>query len=158
MTQGSPDSSAAVGLGPDLCRDVLRQCGSFNLRKASRVVTQLYDEVLQPTGLRSTQVVVLLSVVASGETNMTRLAHDLVTSPSTLSRSILPLQRDGYVKLRVDGGRSKMVSLTAEGRKKLLEVAPYWQQAQAKFLSLIGEDGWQELSQRLDHAVKTVHG
>ena len=137
---------------------MLSQCGSFNLRKASRAVTQLYDDVLQPVGLRSTQVVVLLTVAASGEINMTRLANELVTSPSTLSRSILPLQRDGYVDVMTDGGRSKMITLTAKGHAKLVEIAPYWQKAQAKFLALVGEDSWQDLSQRLAHTVKIVHG
>ena len=158
MNQGllSPDVAAEVD--PLVCRDVLNQCGSFSLRKASRAVTQLYDDALQPVGLRSTQVVVLLTVAASNEPNMTRLAYELVTSPSTLSRSILPLQRDGYLEVKSDGGRGKIVTLTAKGHEKLLEVTPYWQKAQAKFLDLVGEASWQELSQRLAGMVKIVHG
>ena len=58
----SPPEAASEPTGPDLWAEVLRTCGSFNLRKATRVVTQLYDDILQPTGLRSTQVVLLVAL------------------------------------------------------------------------------------------------
>jgi hypothetical protein len=38
---------------------VANTCACFNLRKASRTVTQLYDEILQPSGLLATQFTLL---------------------------------------------------------------------------------------------------
>ena len=35
-------------------------CACFNLRKAARAVTSMYDEALRPTGLRATQLPLLL--------------------------------------------------------------------------------------------------
>ena len=137
----------------DACREVLRECGSFNLRKASRVVTQLYDDILQPTGLRSTQVVVLVTLAVEQELSMVGLARQLVLSPSTLSRNIRPLERDGLIETRDAGKRGKSVRLTARGRKALLKALPYWQKAQERFTSLVGVTAWAELS---DHLAATV--
>ena len=56
-------------LSPELCGEVLRSCGSFNLRRASRAATRLYDEILQPTGLRSTQIVVMVALAMERATS-----------------------------------------------------------------------------------------
>ena len=40
-------------------------CACFNFRKASRAVTQFFDETLAPSGLRSTQLVILPNVAAA---------------------------------------------------------------------------------------------
>lgn len=138
-----------VTLTIDACREVLRECGSFNLRKASRVVTQLYDDILQPTGLRSTQVVVLVMLVVEEELSMAGLARQLLLSPSTLSRNIRPLERDGLIEIRDAGKRGKSVRLTARGRKALLKALPYWQKAQARFTGLVGVTAWAKLSGQL---------
>ena len=50
-------------------------CACANVRKAARAVTQLFDEVLQPTGLRSTQFTLLVAVARLGEAPVTRLAE-----------------------------------------------------------------------------------
>lgn len=145
-------------LSVDACREVLRECGSFNLRKASRVVTQLYDDILQPTGLRSTQVVVLVTLSVEVELSMARLARQLVVSPSTLSRNIRPLERDGLVETDYSGKRGKCVRLTARGKKTLLHALPYWQKAQARFTQLVGADAWKELSEHLATTVTAARG
>lgn len=139
----------SADLSGDACREVLRQCGSFNLRKASRVVTQLYDDILQPTGLRSTQVVVLVALGAEQELSIAGLARELVLSPSTLSRNIQPLERDGLVEVEYSAKRGKSLRLTARGKKVLLHALPYWQKAQEKFTQLVGSGAWKELSRQL---------
>jgi len=145
-------------LSPELCQEVLRTCGSFNLRKASRTVTQLYDDILQPTGLRSTQVVILVMLAAEEETSLTRLARELVLSPSTLSRTIRPLERDGLVTVQPSGKRGKTVKLTAAGRQALRNATPYWQKAQQKFVNLVGAEAWEELTVRLARTVALTRG
>ncbi len=144
------------GLSPELCRKVLRDCGSFNLRKASRAVTQLYDDILQPTGLRSTQVVVLVALAAAPEVSLARLARELVLSPSTLSRTIRPLERDGLLKVQDGGGRGKSVQLTPRGEKVLLAAVPYWRKAQEEFTAMVGASAWQQLARQLTKTTTAV--
>jgi DNA-binding MarR family transcriptional regulator len=147
------DPASSDGGGGEKWRQVLQECGSFNLRKASRVVTQLYDEILQPTGLRSTQVVVLVTLAAEGEMSISRLARELVTSPSTLSRNLQPLERDGLIHTASKGRQGKLVRLTTKGTEALEGAEPYWQRAQEKFVTLIGAQAWADLNRRLGATV-----
>ena len=43
-----------------------RACACFNLRKATRMVTQLYDDALKPVGIRATQLTVLAATRSAG--------------------------------------------------------------------------------------------
>lgn len=143
-------------LPPDTCNEVLRICGSFNLRKASRSVTQLYDDYLQPTGLRSTQVVVLVILARERQLSMGRLARELMLSPSTLSRNLRPLERDGLIDITSNAKRGKSVILTDQGEQALLDAVPHWQRAQEKFTELVGAEQWQELSTRLSETLTAL--
>lgn len=143
-------------LHPKLERDILISCGCFNLRKTSRLVTQLYDDILQPTGLRSTQVVILGVLAVEREISLTRLARELVLSPSTLHRNLLPLERDGFVESTTINNRGRMLKLTKTGQETLLAALPYWQKAQKKFVGLIGADAWDELVGRLSNTVAAI--
>lgn len=144
--------------GTEAYRDVLRECASFNLRKASRVVTQLYDEVLQPTGLRSTQVALLVTLAVERELSIARLARELMLSPSTLSRNLRPLERDGLIEIHDTGRRGKTVTMTSKGKKTLTDAFPYWQEAQAKFTGLVGTTAWSKLCQQLTKTTTAARG
>ena len=140
----------------DACRLVLRECGSFNLRKTSRAVTQLYDDILQPSGLRSTQVVVLVILVVEQESSVAGLARQLLLSPSTLSRNLRPLERDGLVKIRDSNGRGKSIRLTARGRKSVINALPYWKKAQKRFTDMVGATAWSELNKQLAKTIRAT--
>ena len=147
-TDSTPDA-ASEPPGPEFWAGILRTCGSFNLRKATRVVTQLYDDILQPTGLRSTQVVLLVALATEGEMSMSYMARELIMAPSTLSRTLIPLERDGLIDITSNGKRGKLVRLTAAGENALNNAVPYWQKAQEKFLEQAGAVAWTELNERL---------
>jgi DNA-binding MarR family transcriptional regulator len=129
--------------------EILRSCACFNLRKASRSVTQFYDEMLQPTGLRSTQLVVLTAIHTEKDLSPSRLARELVMSPSTLSRNLTPLKREGLVEAKKQGARGISLRLTRKGERSLEKALPYWEAAQSRFIEIVGEEGWNELNERL---------
>lgn len=128
-------------MNAEACAQVLEACACLNIRKASRIVTQMYDDVLQPTGLRSTQIVILLGIAAENEAcSITQLARELGLDPSTLNRNLQPLSRMRLVKSEnAPDGRRKILSLTAKGRKTIETAAPLWKAAQERFTSLLGE-------------------
>jgi DNA-binding MarR family transcriptional regulator len=154
-TNATPNA-ASVPIGPAFWAEVLRTCGSFNLRKATRVVTQLYDDILQPTGLRSTQVVLLVVLAVEGEMSMSYMARELIMAPSTLSRTLIPLERDGLIDITSNGKRGKLVRLTAAGESALGGAVPYWQKAQEKFLEQVGAAAWTDLNERLAGIIATT--
>ena len=68
--------------------EIEESCACLNVRKAARAITQLFDEVLQPTGLRSTQFPLLVVVALLGEAPVTQLAEELVMDRTTLARNL----------------------------------------------------------------------
>ena len=147
MTQTSAEELAAA----------LDICGSFNLRRAARVVTQFYDEYLEPTGLRSTQFVLLATIAVAGETGLSRLAREMAMATSTLSRNLKPLERDGLVKIaKGRDSRRRIVALTAAGRRLVDDCVPLWAQAQTAFEATFASSDWRRISAELQATVGRI--
>jgi DNA-binding MarR family transcriptional regulator len=103
-------------------------------------VSQLYDAILAPCGLRTTQRAILNHIARSGTPSVGALAADLVLDRGALAHNLKPLERDGYVRQDVDprDRRNRLISLTAEGRAKLRESELLWARAQKKFDKVYG--------------------
>jgi DNA-binding MarR family transcriptional regulator len=122
-------------------------CNGAALRKASRRVTQLYDNLLAPCGLTISQRSVLVHVQRAGTPTMSELAHAMVLDRSALAHNLKPLERDGYLVQTRDekDGRSRRVALTPSGSAKLEEANLLWRTAQARFEKTYGADRAQAL-------------
>lgn len=120
-------------------------CASFNLRRADRVVTQLYDEILRPAGIKSTQFTLLTAIRLRGPVTINGLAEGLVMDRTTLTRNLRPLQKEGLIQIHPGTDRRvREVVLTGEGRRVLERAFPLWQKAQAMIAERLG-------SERLSH-------
>lgn len=133
-----------------------RTCACFNFRKASRSVTQLFDQILAPTGLRSTQLVILITTQLLGHSSIARLARELVMDRSTLTRNLKPLMNLGLLRFSQDGGKQKAVELTVEGQAALLRAAPYWNQAQTQLVDRFGQESWNRIMSDLNAIVEAT--
>jgi DNA-binding MarR family transcriptional regulator len=122
-------------------------CHATNLRKATRRISQLYDVVLAPTGLRSTQRSILMQIARSQTPTMSELAAAMVLDRSALAHNLKPLERDGLVSVEIDPNdkRSRLITLSKEGEEKLLESHALWEQAQRCFESVLGVEQAEEL-------------
>jgi len=119
---------------------------------ATRAVTQLYDDVLRPSGLRVTQFSILAAIARMGEANLTQLADRLAIDQTTLTRSINLLEREGVTeRVPHPDGRIKAMRLTAKGRRALEVARPLWAQAQNKVLRELGTKAWADAQRRLAH-------
>jgi DNA-binding MarR family transcriptional regulator len=144
-------SSATPGVDPAACAEAARVCACLNLRKASRSVTRLYDEALQPSGLKSTQFVVLVAIAADGEPTLPRLARSLGLDRSSLTRNLRPLERLGLVEKRgLDSPGAATVRLSRRGAVVLQKTIPLWAAVQSEFESRIGGGRWQTLLGELE--------
>jgi DNA-binding MarR family transcriptional regulator len=116
-------------------------CVAFNIRKAARAVTQLYDERMRPCGLRSTQLSILAKTLILEPVTVTRLAQATVTDRTTLTRNLSLLEQQGLI--RVDMGsdrREREVRLTDRGRDVLAQVYPIWREVQAEVAQHFGHE------------------
>jgi Winged helix DNA-binding domain len=97
------------------------ECFVGAARKASRRLTQFYDDALEPCGLRSTQYTILaeLARLASPPT-LAALASALVSDRSAVGHNLRPLIRDGYIALKpgAEDRRERRIHLTARGQSK----------------------------------------
>lgn len=129
-----------------LLAEAARVCACTNLQKVARVVTRLFDESLEPCGLRGTQLAMLLEISLGDQTTVPLLARSLVAEVSTVSRNLQPLIKRGLVSARRGRGqRSNTLVLTSQGWAALEEAVPFWESAQTNFVNVIGSDNWPRL-------------
>ena len=134
---------AAAPLSPCVCN---------TLRMATRVVTQLYDDVLRPSGLRVTQFSMLAAIARLEEANLRQLEEALAIDQTTLTRSLGLLERDGLTeRVAHPDRRIKAMRLTPRGRAVLRAARPLWSRAQETVLRELGSKGWADARRRLAH-------
>jgi DNA-binding MarR family transcriptional regulator len=121
------------------------------LRRASRASTQMYDRMLEPSGVTAAQFSLLAALYYTRSMPIKKLAQRLVMDRTTLSRNLAPLQRRKLVESTEDPGdlRIRKVSLTAAGLEVLISALAYWQEAQEKMIAGLSESLWQELRSSL---------
>jgi DNA-binding MarR family transcriptional regulator len=135
----------------------LASCTCFNLRKAARVVTQVYDEALQSSGLRGTQFTLLAVLDQMQSPAVSELARVMVMDRTTLSRNLRPLEKKGWIKsLPGADRRIRELTLTASGRKMLARAMPLWKKAQKDLVDRLGKQRWRGLLDHLDFTVRHV--
>jgi len=123
-----------------------RVCVCFTFRKAARAVTQYYDRILRPTGLRATQLTLLASIRILGPVTLKKLAEATVMDRTTMTRNLDLLKKKGLVRLASGRDRrERLASLTDEGREKFQEALPLWKIAQDRILDQLGEEKWSGL-------------
>jgi DNA-binding MarR family transcriptional regulator len=125
-------------------------CVCNTLRMASRVMTQLYDDCLRPSGLRVTQFSILAAVARLGEASLKQLEDELAIDQTTLTRSLTLLEGDGVLeRASHPDGRIKAMRLTSKGKRALGAARPLWAQAQGKVLRELGTTAWADAQRRL---------
>jgi DNA-binding MarR family transcriptional regulator len=111
------------------------RCNCTTLRKASRRISQLYDAVLAPSGLKTTQRAILAQIRRSESTTVGHLAEALVMDAGALAHTLKPLERDRLVSVDVDpkDRRNRVAKLTPAGHAHLAKSNKLWENAQRGF-------------------------
>ncbi|NIB40569.1 winged helix DNA-binding protein [Pseudomaricurvus alkylphenolicus] len=118
---------------PDMC---LAHC----VRRADRVVSQLYNDHLAPLGIRITQFSIMRALHLLESTTARQLQEVLVMDQTTVSRALKPLIRDGYIHTGAGANkREKALSLTKEGEELYLAAQTPWKAAQKQLKKKLGK-------------------
>jgi DNA-binding MarR family transcriptional regulator len=140
MSDFSPEAKLAIA------NQVPLTCMGLHIRRASRILTQLYDAVLRPIGLELNQLTLLVAIHLFEIVPITQLAQELFTDQTTVTRNIKLLEKRGLVAINPgQDRRMKLVSLTVEGQTILEQALPVWEQVQAELMQRFGEQKWQTL-------------
>ena len=125
----------------EVCEAVVEACLCSRLRRATRLVTQAYDEAFRPAGLRSGQFVLLLVIRMKERISIKDLAQLVGVDSTALGRNLKPLLTHGWINVETGSDRRvRWVSLTPEGQQKLAEGYPCWQAAQEKMVRILGQE------------------
>ena len=105
------------------------------------MLTQHFDEIMQSCELRATQFTILAVVSHLDAITISDLAEYLIMDRTTLTRNLRPLEKRGFIKT-VPGSdrRTRLISLTQKGHKKLQQAMPLWEKAQESVLDYLGNN------------------
>jgi DNA-binding MarR family transcriptional regulator len=121
-------------------------CTCASLRRASRALTQFYEEGLRPTGLRATQFTVLQALRLAGEVTQGELGRLLAMDSTTLTRTLEIMSRKGWIAKRPgQDRRERRLHLTQSGEALFQRAFPYWERVQGKLRQRLGETRWNQL-------------
>ena len=131
-------------------------CTCARLRKLARRVTRIYDAYLAPQGIKVTQYSLLANAVTRART-LSEFAAELEMDRSTLSRNLMPLVALGWINVDVGADpRSRNISVTAAGRRKLKAALPLWRKAQCEVEDLLGTTAVKTLHRTIARALETL--
>jgi DNA-binding MarR family transcriptional regulator len=118
------------------------KCACTRVRRAARSLTDLYDQAIEPVGLRITQFSVLRTIARMGPVSISKLASEMALDRSTLGRNLAILERRRLVSLSEgDDLRERTVTLTARAHRLLAQAIPLWEKAQERVERLLGNEG-----------------
>jgi DNA-binding MarR family transcriptional regulator len=141
----------------EACSRVVAECACEGLRRTARAVTQHYEDALAPSGLRATQFPILVALASAGPLPVTRLAQALGLDRTTLTRNMRALVDQGLIAI-VDGEdrRTRVIALTAQGRRSLGDALGMWEHAQATVEDRFGHRSLQGLHDDLSRLTEIV--
>lgn len=143
-------STARPGAAP-------RGCTNFKLRQLTRRVSQHYDRVVAECGLKTTQYSLLAQIERLGPVRPSDLAAAMAMDASTLTRNLQPLIERGWAKVGPGAdGRSRLVVLSASGRRKRADAQSAWKRAQIALNEQLGSARVAELHALLDDCLATL--
>ena len=126
--------------------DLRCMCGNF--RRASRALTQLYDDALRPMSLRATQFTILQVLSRARELSQGELGQILAMDSTTLTRTLRIMSREGWIaERRGEDRRERWLGLAKAGRDQFNRALPRWEKVQAQIERQLGTRRWHDLHQ-----------
>jgi len=129
-------------------------CACANLRRATRLVTQFYEEAIRPGGITGPQFTLLQALKLAPGISQKQLGQILGTDSTTLTRTLALLEKRGWLRSELAKDRRALrLGLSKAGEREYERVLPYWQSAQRRLKHALGGKKWDEL---IEAAVQTV--
>ena len=116
-------------------------CNCINLRRASQSLTEVYDKILAPSGLKISQFLLLKNIKSLGPVSVSSLALEIRLDRTTIVRNLKPLEeKDLVIDTATKGARNRQLKLTDKGLEILQIAAPLWVEAQNFIEQYLGKE------------------
>lgn len=116
------------------------ECLCLASRRAARAITRAFDRELRPHGIRATQFSLLAALELKGPQSVGALAETLGAERTTVTRNLALVESRALVASQADDddARSRIVSITPEGRDRLSAAFGAWRRAQTALTQAMG--------------------
>lgn len=142
---------------PPRADPLLKECALFDLQRASRVISSLYNARLRASGITIAQFTLLRNIEALAPVSMARLAQAMAMERTSITRLIEPLIGRGLVETAAgEDRRVRNISLTPRARAQLRRARARWELAQADLMHALGPAQWRAMRDALRTTVKRV--
>ena len=116
-------------------------CNCMNIRRASRAVTQFYDEVLKPSGLTIVQMGLLRYIELFEPVTISELAKKMRIDRTTLNRNMKPLSDADLITVNPGkDSRTRQIRLTEKGKAAVAQAGELWGKAQELLQKYLGDE------------------
>jgi len=132
-------------------------CACQNLRRATRIVTRVYDHELKKASLEITHFGLLTALATAGEVNQKRLSEGFAMDSTTLTRTLERLREQGWIRVKQGKDRrERLFSLTPAGKRQMSEAKPHWERAESRLRQELGEKGWKDMKEAVSLLTKSA--
>jgi DNA-binding MarR family transcriptional regulator len=123
-------------------------------------MTQRYERALAPSGLKATQLPILVALGVGGAIPITPLAEALALERTTLTRNLSVLEQRGLVTVLDDptDARVRLATLTDAGARVLSDALLRWRDAQDALTAEFGASRLDALIAELSDIAATAAG
>jgi len=132
-------------------------CACQNLRRATRIVTRIYDQELKKAGLEITQFGLLTALAQTGEVNQKRLSQGFVMDSTTLTRTLERMRKRGWISVTQGSDRREhLFNLSAAGKRQIAKAKLHWEAAECRLRNELGEAGWKNMREVVSLVTKSA--
>ena len=126
-------------------------CLCLHVQRAARALARRFDDALRPIGLTNGQFSLMMSLNRPEPPDMGAVASLLGMDRTTLTAALKPLQRRRLLNIRVDPAdrRSRIMTLTPQGRRLLARAVPVWRRTHAAVEALLPDGDSDRLRKNL---------
>jgi DNA-binding MarR family transcriptional regulator len=126
-------------------------CLCLHMQRAARAVARRFDAAFRPLNLTNGQFSLMMSLNRPVPPPVGAVASLLAMDRTTLTAALKPLERRGLVAALPDpkDKRSRLLTLTPEGRRLLARALPVWNETHIAVEALLREDAPRRLREEL---------
>src|SRR5438067_13803710 len=130
-------------------------CACQSLRRATRVVTRIYDQELAKAGIEITQFGLLTALGLMREANQKTLSAGFAMDSTTLTRTLGLLRKQGWVhSRRGKDRRERLFRLTGAGSRQMAMAQRHWEQAERRLRKELGDTGWKNMKETVSRVTE----
>lgn len=130
---------------------IFHHCLYFTANALCRTITRMAEETFAATGLSPSYAFLMMLVHERPGIVQKELAEALHLAPSTVTRFINKLERQGYLERQVEGRTAKIYP-TEAGQQLKAKIDAAWKELYEAYTGVLGEAYSKQLTQMIDEA------